>query len=511
MNDDTTTPAIHCGERHRTHAEARVRAARLASGLRALGVGPGDRFALVLRNEIEFLEATMAAAPLGAVPVPVNWHWTGADLEHLLHDSGARAVLVHTDLLPAVEKYAAEGTTIVEVATTAALDEAYGIGVAGPSGRHRTLEELIEEHEPIAEPVTDPPLGLIYSSGTTGLAKGILRQPMAPGAVQSVGKVVASIFGLAPGARTLVTAPMYHTAPNVQATFAVALGLDVHVMAKFEPEAMLRLVETQQITSAQMVPTMFLRLLRLPEEVRARYDTSSLTTVIHAAAPCPPAVKQAMIDWLGPIVTEFYGGSEGGIWTYCTSADSLAHPGTVGRAFGGAQIRVLGVDDQPVATGETGVVYGKPIEGWPDFTYLHDPGKRASIERDGFITVGDIGHLDADGFLYLSDRLNDVIVAGGVNIYPAEIEAVILELDSVADVAVFGIPDEDLGEAVCAHVEPRPGAAPTEAEVQAHVRSRLAAYKTPRRVVLDERLPREDSGKLFKRRIKATYWPEPAP
>lgn len=508
MTDDTTTPAIHCGDRSRTHAEARVRAARLASGLRALGVGPGDRFALVLRNEIEFLEATMAAAPLGAVPVPVNWHWTGADLEHLLHDSGARVVLVHTDLLPAVEKYATEGTTLVEVATTPALEAAYGLGTHGLSGRHRTLEELVAEHDPIAEPVTDPPLGLIYSSGTTGLAKGILREPMAPAAVQSVAKVVSVIFGLGPGARTLVTAPMYHTAPNVQATFAVALGLDVHVMAKFEPEAALRQIEAHRISSAQMVPTMFLRLLRLPDEVRDGYDTSSLTTLIHAAAPCPPAVKKAMIDWLGPVVSEFYGGSEGGIWTYCTSADSLTHPGTVGRAYGGAEIRVLGVDDAPVPAGESGVIYGKPVDGWPDFTYLNDPEKRRAIERDGCITVGDIGHLDADGFLYLSDRLNDVIVAGGVNIYPAEIEAVILELETVADVAVFGIPDEDLGEAVCAHVEPRPGATPTEAEVQAHVRARLATYKTPRRVVLDHHLPREDSGKLFKRRIKATYWPE---
>jgi long-chain acyl-CoA synthetase len=222
----------------------------------------------------------------------------------------------------------------------------------------------------------------------------------------------------------------------------------------------------------------------------------------------PAGRKKAMIDWLGPVVTEFYGGSEGGIWTHCTSADSLAHPGTVGKAFGGAEIRVLGPDDEPVPTGERGVIYGKPIEGWPDFTYLNDPAKRHSIERDGFITVGDIGRLDADGFLYLSDRLNDVIVAGGVNIYPAEIEAVILELETVADVAVFGIPDEDLGEAVCAHVEPRPGEAPTEREIQDHVRSRLATYKAPRRVVLDHHLPREDSGKLFKRRIKATYWPE---
>lgn len=504
-------PAIHSGARSRPISEARLRAARLAAGLRRLGLRHGDRFALVLRNEIAFLEATMAATPIGAVPVPVNWHWTGVDLEHLLTDSGAKVVLAHTDLLPGVEKYAGPDVAIVEVEVPPEVAEAHRLGDVPLTGRYPTMERIIVENEPVADPVAEPPMSVIYTSGTTGLAKGILRDPVSPAAMPALGASIARIFGMRPGGSTLVTAPMYHTAPNVQATFAVAMGCDVYVMPAFRPEEALRLIAAHRIESAQLVPTMFQRLLRLPEETRRRYDLSSLRAVVHAAAPCPIPVKEAMIDWLGPIVAEYYGGSEGGIWTYATSADSLAHPGTVGRPYAEADIRVLDAAGRPVPTGETGVVYGRPIAGWPDFTYLHQPDKRAAIEHDGYITVGDVGHLDADGFLYLSDRLNDVINAGGVNIYPAEIEAAILELDAVADVAVFGIPDDDLGEAVCAHVELRPGAHATAESIQDHVRGRLARYKVPKRVVFDDALPREDSGKLFKRRIKARYWAETSP
>ncbi|MEV5409993.1 AMP-binding protein [Thermopolyspora sp. NPDC052614] len=503
-----TEPAIHSGARSRPISEARTRAARLAAGLRRLGVGHGDRFALVLRNEIAFLEATMAATPIGAVPVPVNWHWTGVDLEHLLNDSGAKVVIAHSDLLPGVEKYAGPDVVIIEAEVPPEVAETYRLGDVPLSGRHTTMERLIEDNEPVQDPVTRPPMSVIYTSGTTGLAKGILRDPIDAASMPRLVASIAKIFGMRPGGSTLITAPMYHTAPNVQATFAVAMGLDVHVMPAFRPELWLRLIAEHRIESVQMVPTMFQRLLRLPEETRRSYDLSSLRAVVHAAAPCPIPVKEAMIDWLGPIVAEYYGGSEGGIWTYATSEDSLSHPGTVGRPFAEADIRILDPDGRPVPTGGTGIVYGKAIAGWPNFTYLHQPDKRAAIEQDGYITVGDIGRVDEDGFLYLSDRLNDVIVAGGVNIYPAEIEAAILELDAVADVAVFGIPDEDLGEAVCAHVELRPGAHSTVEAIQEHVRARLARYKAPKRVVFDESLPREDSGKLFKRRIKALYWPE---
>jgi len=231
---------------------------------------------------------------------------------------------------------------------------------------------------------------------------------------------------------------------------------------------------------------------------------------VHAAAPCPPAVKRAMIDWLGPILNEYYGGSEGGAWVYCTSEEWLAHPGTVGRPVAGMAIRVAGPDGREVPTGETGVIYGRSLSAWPDFTYIGSDEKRRSIDLgDGFITVGDVGRVDEDGFLYLSDRLNDMVISGGVNIYPAEIEACILGLGGVADVAVFGVPEPELGEAVAAHVQLLPGANVTEDQVREHVQQNLAKYKAPKVVVFEEELPREDSGKLFKRRLKARYWPAP--
>jgi long-chain acyl-CoA synthetase len=254
-----------------------------------------------------------------------------------------------------------------------------------------------------------------------------------------------------------------------------------------------------------MVPTMFVRLLALPEEVRSSYDLSSLRWVVHAAAPCPPEVKRQMIDWLGPIVAEYYGGTETGPVTYCTSEEWLAHPGTVGRPVGAARVKVIGEDGAELPAGESGEVYAW-LDLFPNFTYEGDEEKRRSIERDGLVSVGDIGYLDGDGFLYLNDRRSDMVISGGVNIYPAEIEACLLGLDGVRDCAIFGIPDDEFGEALAAHVELDEGASLGEDDVRAHVRAGLAGYKTPKVVVFEEDLPREDSGKIFKRRLREPYW-----
>jgi long-chain acyl-CoA synthetase len=348
-------------------------------------------------------------------------------------------------------------------------------------------------------------MGVIYTSGTTGLAKGILRDPIPPDRVPELAKLVAALLKLQPGWRTLEPAPMYHTAPNVHATFAAAFGMDTRIMPRFDPEEFLRLVQDEQVDTVQMVPTMFTRLLALPEEVRGRYDVSSLKAVVHAAAPCPVEVKEAMIDWLGPVVWEYYGGSEGGGWTQLDSAEALAHPGSVGRPFLDAEIRILDPFGEDVAAGETGMVYGRPPAAWPEFTYLGNDAARRAIAHGDFFTIGDIGHLDEDGFLYLSDRANDMIVAGGVNIYPAEIENCLHGLDAVADVAVFGIPDPDLGETVAAHVQPAEGASLTADDVRRHVRDHLAAYKVPSVVEIVDTLPREETGKLFKRRLQEAY------
>jgi long-chain acyl-CoA synthetase len=279
-------------------------------------------------------------------------------------------------------------------------------------------------------------------------------------------------------------------------------------MPRFAPEEFLRLVSEQGITHAQVVPTMFVRLLELPEEVRARYDIGSLEAVVHAAAPCPAHVKQRVIDWFGPIILEYYGGTETGIVVSCDTAQWLAHPGTVGAPLAGADIHVFDSDGRLLPRGETGEVYVKPPPFWPGFTYLGLEDKRREIERDGYLSIGDVGRVDADGFLYLSDRARDMVISGGVNIYPVEIEACLLELGGVRDVAVFGIPDESFGEALAAHVDVDPDAGLTEDDVRDHVRSRLAGYKVPRLIVFDDALPREESGKIFKRRIRERYWRE---
>ncbi len=254
-----------------------------------------------------------------------------------------------------------------------------------------------------------------------------------------------------------------------------------------------------------MVPTMFVRLLALPEEVRTGYDLSSLSWIVHAAAPCPPEVKHATIEWLGPIVAEYYGSTETGPVVFCDSEEWLAHPGTVGRPIGSAIVKVIDEEGRELPIGESGEVFVR-LDVFPDFTYEGDDEKRRAIERDGLVSCGDIGYVDADGFLYLNDRRSDMVISGGVNIYPAEIEACLLALDGVRDCAVFGIPDEEFGETLAAYVEVHEGASLGDDDVREHVRSNLASYKTPRVVEFSDSLPREDSGKIFKRRLREPYW-----
>ncbi|MGI8678061.1 MAG: AMP-binding protein [Jatrophihabitans sp.] len=491
--EQTLIPGIHCGPVSRSYDEIRDRAARIASGLAATGVTAGDRVAIVLHNDIAFVEASMAVGVLGAVPVPVNWHWKGNELAYLLDDSASRAVFVHTDLVPTLEPVVG-GRAVIEV-----------VGDAGaPTGRHPVYEDWLAAHDTWAEPPTRAAQSMIYTSGTTGRPKGIIRDRTTPEQSEQIAELVFRTFGLQPGMRTLVPAPIYHTAPNVHCLVSAAASIDLTIMPRFDPEEMLRLIEARGIEHLQAVPTMFLRLLQLPDAVRNRYDLSSLKAIVHAAAPCPPEVKRRIIDWLGPIVLEYYGGSETGGCVACDSAQWLAHPGTVGAAIDDASIRIYSELGEVLATGECGQVYLRPPTGWPNFTYHGDPAKRAAMERDGHLNIGDIGYLDHDGFLYLNDRSTDMIISGGVNIYPAEIEACLLELRGVRDVAVFGIPDDDFGEAIAAHID---AAEVSEQDVREHVRTNLAGYKMPKLVVFDEDLPREDTGKLFKRKLRARYWP----
>jgi long-chain acyl-CoA synthetase len=487
--------AVRCGTRSCTYPQLLERAMRATSALRALGIDAGDRVALLLRNSLEFLEASIATAPLGAGAVPINWHWRGEEIAHVLRDSNAKALVVHADLWPAIADSVPPQTAVLAVPEQ---------GGEAPDGL-RSWPALLDASQAWAEQPQNAPSSIIYTSGTTGRPKGVVREPATDAQREAVRELIAQIFMLQEGQRTLIPAPMYHTAPNVYALAAAMRGMDMTIMTRFDAEEFLRLVERHRVSVVQMVPTMFVRLLALPERVRDSYDLSSLRWIVHAAAPCPVEVKRAMIEWLGPIVAEYYGSTETGPVVFCDSEQWIAHPGTVGRPLEGARIEVLDADGRQLPAGESGEVF-VGLDVWPDFTYEGDPQSRRAMERDGLVSCGDIGYLDGDGYLYLNDRRSDMVIGGGVNIYPAEVEACLYSLAGVRDCAVFGIPDDEFGEVLAAHVEADSDAQLTVDAVREHVRANLAGYKTPRVVQFSDSLPREDSGKIFKRRLREPYW-----
>ena len=351
---------------------------------------------------------------------------------------------------------------------------------------------------------------MLYSSGTTGHPKGV-RRPLSGepfGSYATLAPMLGHIMGFGPGDVYLSPAPLYHAAPLVWSMTVQRMGGTAVVMERFDPEECLRLIEQHRVTHAQFVPTMFVRMLKLPEEVRARYDVSSLRSVVHAAAPCAPEVKRRMIEWWGPIIHEYYSGTEGMGMTWITSAESLTHPGSVGQAIWG-EVHVCGDDGEELPVGQDGVVY---FGGRPEatFEYNNDPEKtQQSFHAKGWGTLWDVGHVDDEGYLYLTDRKLFMIVSGGVNIYPQEIEDVLVLHPSVEDVAVFGVPEAEMGEEVKAVVQPAPGveAGPAlEAELLAFCRDHLSHYKCPKSVDFTDRLPRGENGKLYKKALRETYW-----
>ena len=486
------------GDRHRSAAQLTERVSRAATVLDRLGVGRGDRIAIMLRNDIPFLEASYAAGTLGATAVPINWHYRRAEVGYILADSAAKVVVVHADLADRLP----DGTPALVVDTPPEIVTAYGIE---PATGEPSWDAALAAAAPWTAEPCDAPSSMIYTSGTTGRPKGVQRFRSVdltnPALIEQIGWL-----GVAPQMRTVVCGPMYHSAPNTFAILAGRAGGLVVFQSKFDPEMLLRLVERYAIDTLHLVPTMMVRLLRLPEEVRNSYDLSSLRSVTHAAAPCPPRVKRAFIDWLGPIVNEYYGGTETGVGVACDSAQWLAHPGTVGQPVGGADVRVLDPAGRRLGPGEIGEIYIRNGAAG-DFTYHNHDDKRRAIERDGLVTIGDIGYFDDDGFLHICDRATDMIISGGVNIYPAEIEAELHLHPDVADCAVFGVPDDEYGESVAAVVQLRPGRVADADAIRTWLHDRIAGLKVPRFIEFGTDLPREDSGKIFKRTLRDRYFP----
>ena len=505
---------IKSGDRTLTAEEFGERARRAASVISDLGVNKGDGIALYLRNDLAYFEAAFGAGMLGIYPVPVNWHYTPDEANYLLTDSDVKLLLIHADLYEPVKQAIPKDLKVVIVETPPEICAAYGIKPAPLPPGLPVWSELIDAAAPWQGAAGMAPSSIIYTSGTTGRPKGVKRPASTPEQNEAVSFMLGWSYGFSDvlaGKRapdtitTAVIGPVYHSAPNAHSSFSIRTGANVVICPRFDAEGLLALIEKEKITHLNMVPIMFTRLLRLPADVKSKYDLSSLEYVTHAAAPCPPPVKRAMIEWWGPIIWEYYGSTEMGNVTNLSSEEWLEHPGSVGRVQPGVTLRVVDPDGNDVPPGTIGEVIGKGRHG-TDFTYQNAPEKRASMEKYGLVTPGDMGYFDADGFLYLCDRINDMVISGGANIYPAEIEAELHKLPGVADCAVFGIPDEEFGESVMAVVQPMPGARLTAEGIQGELRKVLTGYKVPRRIEFADTLPREDSGKIFKRKLREPFW-----
>ncbi|WP_326542080.1 AMP-binding protein [Pseudorhodoferax sp.] len=469
---------------------------RISGGLRALGVGEGDTAAVMLRNGPAYVATTIACRRAGVYLVSINWHFKAAEAGFLLADSGARVLLVHDDLQAQIAGGVPEGVAVQAVPH----DETRGSDWAGAFA--------------LGQAPLPPATGVafntvVYTSGTTGRPKGVRRLPVPAGeraALEAAGQQVGrTVYGVTAASRALLSAPMYHSATMSFVLSCCSAGATLVLEPGFAAERTLALIEQHRITHAYLVPTMYQRLLALPEAVRSRHDLSSLQQVSSTGSPCAPDLKRRMIDWFGPVITEAYGSSEAGYTTFIDSASWLQRPGSAGRALGAAQVRILDEAGAPVPAGQMGLIYVRQ-PATPDFTYIGRDEARAAIGRDGLVTLGDMGYLDAEGYLFICDRKSDMVISGGVNIYPAEIEAELVTMPGVADAAVFGIPDAEFGEGLAAAVQLRPGAVLDAAAVQAWLRERLANYKVPRTIAFHDSLPREDTGKIFKRRLREPYW-----
>ena len=496
------TPAIiMAGSGQRlTYAELEAESNRIAHLLRGLGLNRGDSIVIMMLNEIDFLPICWAAQRAGLIYVAMSTKLTADEAGYIVTDSGARAI------------FCSPALAAVAVAATPGLAPAARLCTGAGAPGCTPLMDAIAGLP--ATRIADESSGrdMLYSSGTTGRPKGV-RGALPEGPIDQVDALtgmVAMLYKFGPGMMYLSPAPLYHAAPLRYCMSVHKFGGTVVVMEKFDPEAYLRLVEQYRITHSQLVPTMFVRMLKLPEDVRRAHDLSSLQVAIHAAAPCPVDVKHAMIAWWGPVIYEYYSATEGAGFTAISPQEWLERPGSVGKSILG-EIRILDDEGNRLGPNQVGQIF---FHGGSSFSYHNDPEKTASVMTEHGATFGDIGRVDEEGYLFLTDRQAFMIISGGVNVYPQEAENTLISHPEVADVAVFGIPDEVMGEAVHAVVQPRDMAKAgpdLEAELLDYVRSRLSHVKCPKRIDFRAELPRHDTGKLYKRLLKDEYWAAAAP
>ncbi|HWA62207.1 MAG TPA: acyl-CoA synthetase [Caulobacteraceae bacterium] len=482
-----------------TFAELNERSNRLAQLLQARGLSRGDHIAVLMENNLDFMVPVWAAFRSGLYVTTVNRYLPPDEAAYIVNDCGAKALVTSwekretaaglADLIPGCRVRLMRGGTI---------------------DGWESFEDALAASSP--EPLAEEWMGdsMLYSSGTTGRPKGILRPlPEVSAAEGFAIRQQVNRYGLTADSVYLSPAPLYHAAPLAYVLSVQSFGGTVVMMERFDAEQALKLIDQYGVTHSQWVPTMFVRMLKLPEDVRRSFDLSSHQVAIHAAAPCPVEVKRQMIEWWGPILYEYYAGTEGSGSTFITSEDWLQHPGSVGRAALGV-LHICDDEGNELPVGEAGLVYFEREA--PTFEYHNDPEKTRAArhpQNPGWNALGDVGYLDAEGYLYLTDRKAFMIISGGVNIYPQAIEDALITHPKVGDVAVFGVPDPEMGEAVKAVIEPAPGVPPTDdlaAELLAFARERLAHYMTPRSVDFIEEMPRLPTGKLYKRLLRDAYW-----
>ncbi|MBT7952628.1 MAG: AMP-binding protein [Gammaproteobacteria bacterium] len=493
------------GDRTLSADELFLQGKKVASGLLQSGLQKGDAVALILRNDFSYFVLHDAARYASFEIVPVNWHLKAAEIDYILKDCKAKAVMVHSDLLTDELKKVIKDLVQIVVPTPGEISKAYSIAeeLALPEQNIKIWKDWLDDSKACElEPVLFCP-PLFYTSGTSGRPKAVVRGSIPPEVIMKIGERTSFAWGFnKQPVRSVMTGPLYHSAPNGYASMVLQNNGLLVLQPKFDAEDLLRLIELHAITHLHMVPTMFNRLLALPAEIKSKYDLGSLSHVTHGAAPCPPEVKRQMIEWWGSVIYEYYAMTETGIICCSSSEQWLAHQGSVGCAAPGVSIQIRHDDGSVCDTNEIGLICVQH-EATASVSYQNAKDKTEDLVQEGYLVTGDIGYLNEDGFLYISDRKSDMVISGGVNIYPAEVENELITIPGVKDCTVFGVPDKEFGEKLVAFIE---SDGKLDADlISSFLKERIASFKVPRVFEQVTSLPREDSGKLKKREIKEQY------
>ncbi len=504
-------PSIAFGSETVTSDELHRRAQQVAAGLATAGLKRGDVVAIMRRNELATIEAMMGARWLGCDFCPINWHFLGDEAGFILRDSHARALIIDATLLAQIGDVVPSDVVLIVTQPQTTLSPRPDEILAHSEQMHRwpTWDQWREHHKGLAQADPFPGNMIPYTSGTTGRPKGVRRQmPLSLEQSREIRarslKSVQTCMGIQAGSRCLLSAPLYHSAPSSYLMTALQAPAWLRLEERFDALRTLEIIERDRITHAYLVPTMYVRLLRLPQEVRQRFDLSSLQFVASTGSPCAFHVKRAMIDWLGPVIHETYASSETSYITHVDSHEALRKPGSAGRPIAGAMVRILDPNGREQPVGQAGRIFARNLNA-PDFTYIGNEHARRDMEEGGLVSVGDVGYLDEDGYLFICDRAVDMVISGGVNIYPAEVESVLLGVPGVADCAVIGVPDAEFGESLVAFVQPLEDFPLTSDAVRQQLLHRMAGFKVPRTILFRPVLPREESGKIFKRKLKQEW------